>query len=167
MNKASHKLKKGSSLISAREAFRKGISIGKEYQDVFNVVAQINNVAYINHGESQSVSETFEALQKIQHPVTLIIGGLNGLENYSLLTGHINQRITNVIVFGIAKDQLAKKFEAYDVNLHVADSIQDGVAIAHLVAESMSVVLFSPASQPLEFKSLEHRIETFNKSVSI
>lgn len=153
-------------LVSQRENFFKGrLEKSHLYNQHFNVVGQINDVTYINDGNSQSVEHTFNSLQKIQHPVVLILGGLNGLEDYSQITGFINDRIDSIIIIGVAKEQLIKKFEAYDVELSLADDIDRAVFMAYRGASQNYVVLFSPASAPVEFTNVEERIEKFNKAV--
>lgn len=153
-------------LLNERNNFFKGrFEKSHFYNNQFNVIGQINEVTYINDGDSENIEHTFRSLQKIQHPVVLILGGLNSLEDYSMLTGFVNDRIDSIIFIGVGKEQLIKKFEAYDVELSTADDIEQAVFMAYRCASQNYVVLFSPASAAVEFANKEDRMEKFNKAV--
>lgn len=153
-------------LLDERNNFFKGrFEKSHLYNQQFNVVGQINEVTYINDGISESIEHTFNSLQKIQHPIVLILGGLNSLEDYSILTGFVNDRIDSIIFIGVGKDQLIKKFEAYDVELSTADDIEQAVFMAYRSAAENYVVLYSPASSPVEYKNVEERVERYTNAV--
>jgi UDP-N-acetylmuramoylalanine--D-glutamate ligase len=148
-------------LKQSRENFRSTGLIRNFYGGNLWVTAEVNELLFINDGFSQSVEETYNSIQKIEHPVSLIIGGLNGLQNYSLLNGGVNDKLVNIFTYGVGALPLLKKLEALNVNLHEAHSLKNAVNLSFAIADKQSVVLFSPASQPVEFKSIEERVELF------
>jgi UDP-N-acetylmuramoylalanine-D-glutamate ligase len=137
----------------------------EKYAQHFGVVAEINQVLYLNDGASSTVKHTSESLQLIEQQVVLIIGGLNSFENYSTIAAQINDKIDSIVVFGVGCEQLLKKFEAHDVELFCADNLNEAVFFAYRAARENYVVLFSPASLPVEFNNLEERTSQFENAV--
>ena len=135
----------------------------------FKVATVHDGVIFINDGDSASVAHTFESLESIIHPVTLIMGGLNGLADYSVLTGFMRDRVENLILFGVGKDQLGRKFEACDAHISLCDSVHEAVHTAYLITKKPALVLFSPASQAVEFNNNieERQTEFYNALKSL
>ncbi|MCC7051217.1 MAG: hypothetical protein IT239_05500 [Bacteroidia bacterium] len=165
-------------LIAASKKTEQGLTEGRRnffknranslshYNQLFDVAGQINNVIFVNNGQSVSVEETFEALQKIEHPVVLIIGGLNSLEDYSLINSFTSNKIDTIIVTGIGKELLAERFEMCDVELFTSDTLEEAVYLSYRSAADNYVVLYSPSTQAIDFNNnLNKRKEIFNQLV--
>jgi UDP-N-acetylmuramoylalanine-D-glutamate ligase len=124
-----------------------------KYNQDFTIVGELNNILFINCGNTTSVNQTVSCLQKIKHPVILIIGGLNSLDDYSPLTQLASENIDTIITIGIGKETLAKKFETYDVEVITANTTEEAVFLAYKSAKENYVVLFSPSAPEIEYNN--------------
>lgn len=131
------------------------------------VVAEKNNVKYINDSKSTNVHSAVHALQSIREKVVLLLGGKNKNLNFDKIFNECGDSIDTLIAFGEARKKILKcanrcGFE----NVKVCKNFSDAVKLACEIVKDNNVVLLSPACASFdEFNGYEERGVRFAKIV--
>lgn len=127
----------------------------------------MNGVLIINHSGSVDVDSTWYALESVEKPCVWIAGGVDKEEDFSVLKDLVSEKVKVIISFGQAAWKIIRQFENQGPILLVnANSIEEAVQHASVVARSGETILFSPGCASYDmFESFEQRGEAFKKAV--
>lgn len=127
----------------------------------------VNGVKYINDSKATNVNSVWFALDSLNVPVTLILGGRDKGNDYSELEFLIRDKVHTIIGIGESKNKVEKALANVAPNFAMADSMHDAVRMAKKVAKRGEVVLLSPACSSFDmFDDYEHRGRVFKEEVA-
>lgn len=132
------------------------------------LTAEINGVKWINDSKATNVDSVYTALQSIEKPSVLLIGGRDKKSDYRPLVDLINKNISKVCYFGEAADLIKNQISSLlkDVEEESYDSLKNCVHSLAKNTASGTTILLSPACTSFdEFKSYEDRGEKFREYV--
>lgn len=128
-------------------------------------VREVNGVLWINDSKATNVSSTAVALDAIDRPYVLLLGGRHKGEPYSSLADRMHGRCKAVIAFGEAGDQVARDLGG-KVKVVRATSFADVLGQARALTQPGDAVLLSPACSSYDmFKNYEDRGQQFRAAV--
>lgn len=129
-------------------------------------VGCINGVRYFNDSKSTTPAATKVAVEAVQGPVILILGGKAKIEDFSELAGvFASGKVKEVIIYGVSRF-VVSRFVPSDLPMHLVSSLSEAVEIAKTRAQEGDAVLLSPACTSWDqYKSFEERGEHFRKLV--
>jgi UDP-N-acetylmuramoylalanine--D-glutamate ligase len=128
------------------------------------VVADANDILWVNDSKATNVTSTAVALRSVDRPVVLLLGGRHKGEPYTALVQAAAGRIRRVIAFGEAEQQIANDlFDAVAVD-RVSGDFAAVVSHAARIAQPGDAVLLSPACASFDmFRDYEERGNTFRR----
>ena len=132
------------------------------------LAAEINGVKWINDSKATNVDSVYTALQSIEKPSILLIGGRDKKSDYKPLVDLINKNISKVCYFGEAADLIKNQISSLlkDVEEESYDSLKNCINSLAKNTASGTTVLLSPACTSFdEFKSYEDRGVKFKEYV--
>lgn len=132
------------------------------------LTAEINGIKWINDSKATNVDSVYTALQSIERPSVLLIGGRDKKSDYKPLADLINKNISKVCYFGEAADLIKRQISSFlkDVEEESYNSLKECVKTLAKNTKSGTTVLLSPACTSFdEFKSYEDRGVKFKEYV--
>lgn len=129
------------------------------------LVSIIDNVHWINDSKGTNIGATVAAIESVNRPIILILGGVHKGGSIAALKQVIETCVKTVIVYGRDKDIFIDALANVDVVS--VDSLKDTVQAAVMHAVSGDAVLFSPACASFDmFANYQARGEAFNHAVN-
>ncbi|MDD2961704.1 MAG: UDP-N-acetylmuramoyl-L-alanine--D-glutamate ligase [Muribaculaceae bacterium] len=131
-------------------------------------VATIDGVRYINDSKATNVNSCWYALESMNTPVVLILGGKDKGNDYTEIAQFVKDKVKAIVCMGKDNQKLLDFFDDDMVSM-IADthSIEDAVDIARKFADEGDTVLLSPCCASFDlFKSYEDRGEQFKEIVN-
>jgi UDP-N-acetylmuramoylalanine--D-glutamate ligase len=111
-------------------------------------VADRADVLWVNDSKATNVAATRSALESLDRPVVLLLGGKDKGEDFIELAAAIEGRVRTVLAYGAAGSRAAAELKRAEVTatIELVDGgLEDVVARATRVARAGDVVLLSPA----------------------
>ncbi|HXF94824.1 MAG TPA: UDP-N-acetylmuramoyl-L-alanine--D-glutamate ligase [Gemmatimonadales bacterium] len=128
-------------------------------------VREVNGVLWINDSKATNVASTLVAIEAMQRPFVLLLGGRHKGEPYTRLAPSLRDRCRLVVAFGEA-GPLIERDLAGAVPLERGATFEDVVARARRAARPGDTVLLSPACSSYDmFKNYEERGAAFRRLV--
>lgn len=126
-------------------------------------VAEVNGVRWINDSKATNIASTVVAIEAMDRPFVLLLGGRHKGEPYTRLAPLLRERCRLVVAYGEA-GPLVEQDLAGQVQLERGDDFADVVARARRAARSGDAVLLSPACSSYDmFANYEERGATFRR----
>ena len=132
------------------------------------LICSKNGVNYYNDSKATNVASTLSALDSMNRPTILILGGSEKGESYENLFEKIKEKcVKHVILTGASKFNMLDCAGRCDYsNLTVTPDLEYAVKIASSIAEDGDNVLLSPACASFDcFKNYEERGDKFSQLV--
>jgi len=129
-------------------------------------VATIKGVEYVNDSKATNMNSTWFALESMQKPVVLILGGVDKGNDYSLIEDLVKEKVKGIVCLGVNNERIHAAFD--NIVSHIADvtSAQEAVDLAYSWTQKGDVVLLSPACASFDlFKNYEDRGNQFKDAV--
>jgi UDP-N-acetylmuramoylalanine--D-glutamate ligase len=120
----------------ALEAFR-----GLEHR--LELVRERNGVRWVNDSKGTNAGAVIKSLESFPGNVVLLAGGIEKGGDYGVLRAPVEKRVKHLILFGEARDMLARTL-AGAAPIAIVDTLAAAVAAADAQATSGDVVLLSP-----------------------
>ncbi|MFW6335211.1 MAG: UDP-N-acetylmuramoyl-L-alanine--D-glutamate ligase, partial [Desulfosalsimonas sp.] len=128
-------------------------------------VACINGVDYYDDSKGTNVDAVIRAVEAVQPPVILILGGRDKGGGYKDLTEVIQRRVKAMVLMGEAADSIDRELGGI-VETRRAVSMKEAVARAAELASAGGTVLFSPACASFDmYENYARRGEDFQRAV--
>ena len=129
-------------------------------------VASINGIEFINDSKATNVNSTWYALESMQKPTVLILGGQDKGNNYDELIDLVKEKVKAIVCLGVDNKKIIKTFKNHVENIMEAGSAVEAVAMSYKLATKGDVVLLSPACASFDlFKNYEDRGAQFKAAV--
>lgn len=144
------------------EALRTALATFPGVEHRLQKVGIHNGVTYINDSKATNVDACYCALDSMETPVVLIIGGKDKGNDYSQLTEIVKEKCRALVFLGADNSKLHNFFGNFGITILDTHSMKDCVRACHSVAQPGDTVLLSPCCASFDlFKNMEDRGEQF------
>lgn len=156
----------GRTMDIRKEKIRESLASFKSLEHRMEYVATVRGVDFINDSKATNVNSVWFALESMERPVVLIMGGVDKGNDYSAIRDLVREKVKAIICLGVDNrpihEGLSKDMEVM-VN---TDNMKDAVAAAFQMSSKGDVVLLSPACASFDlFKNYEERGRQFKEAV--
>lgn len=148
------------------EAIRKALGDFEGVEHRLKYVATVRGVQFVNDSKATNVNSCWYALQSMQTPVVLILGGKDKGNDYSEIEDLVKRKVHAIVCLGVDNTKLHAFFDSKVPQIADASSMQEAVEKAYSLARKGDTVLLSPCCASFDlFKSYEDRGEQFKECV--
>lgn len=130
-------------------------------------VADIDGVHWVNDSKATNVNSCWYALEAMNSPIVLILGGKDKGNDYSEILPLVREKVKAIVAMGKDNSKIVSYFTANaDVTVRDTGSLADAVAACRELAVSGDTVLLSPCCASFDlFESYEDRGRQFKEAV--
>ncbi len=156
-----------SSILDIRnEKIREAVASFDGLEHRMEKVATIRGVEYINDSKATNINSTWFALENMEKPVVLMLGGVDKGNDYSLIEELVEEKVKALIFLGVDNTKLHGAFDQSGKEIVDATSMKEAVEAAYRLSEKGDVVLLSPACASFDlFQNYEDRGKQFKNAV--
>lgn len=149
-----------------KESVKESLSDFKNIEHRLEFVANIHGIEFINDSRATNVNAAWFALESMHRPVIWIAGGMNRVNDYSLLFDPVKQKVKAIIFLGNDTREVARSFEGFVNQIFHTSYMDEAVDIAYSMGKKGDIVLLSPACPSFDlFENYEERGELFRNAV--
>ncbi len=149
-----------------KEKIREALQTFESLEHRMETVATIKNVQFINDSKATNINSTWFALESMEKPVILILGGVDKGNDYSLLKELVKEKVKAIVCMGTENRKIHEAFGDIVSLIVNTENAKDAVQSAFHFANKGDVVLLSPACASFDlFKNYEDRGNQFKKAV--
>ncbi len=149
-----------------KEKIREAIKNFHSLEHRMEFVAMVRGVEFINDSKATNVNSTWYALESMNKPTILILGGTDKGNDYSLIAELVKEKVKAIICMGVDNKKIIEAFKDIVPVIVEADGAKKAVNAAFRAAAKDDVVLLSPACASFDlFKNYEDRGTQFKESV--
>ena len=149
-----------------KEKIREAVSNFHNLEHRMEFVATVRGVDFINDSKATNVNSTWYALESMQKPTVLILGGVDKGNDYELLADLVKEKVKAIVCMGTDNKKIIDFFKDKVATIIEADSAKKAVNASFKLAEKGDVVIMSPACASFDlFKNYEDRGRQFKESV--
>ncbi len=129
-------------------------------------VAMVDGVRYINDSKATNVNSTWYALESMNTPTVLILGGKDKGNDYSEIETFVREKVKAIVCMGKDNQKLLDFFTGKVEKIADTHSIEEAINTCRTFATEGDTVLLSPCCASFDlFKSYEDRGEQFKSIV--
>ncbi|MEA4810914.1 UDP-N-acetylmuramoyl-L-alanine--D-glutamate ligase [Macellibacteroides fermentans] len=129
-------------------------------------VARVRGVDYINDSKATNVNSCWYALQSMNTPVVLILGGTDKGNDYTEIEELVKNKVHSLIFLGVDNTKLHAFFDGKVPVIEDAHSMEEAISKAYKLASKGDTVLLSPCCASFDlFKNYEDRGNQFKACV--
>jgi UDP-N-acetylmuramoylalanine--D-glutamate ligase len=149
-----------------KEKIREAIQSFEALEHRMEYVLTVRGVAFINDSKATNVNSTWYALESMDKPTILILGGVDKGNDYSLIRDLVREKVKAIVCLGTDNRKIHEAFQ-HDVPLMVnTASAEEAAKAAFHFATKGDTVLLSPACASFDlFKNYEDRGKQFKEAV--
>ncbi|WP_315820871.1 UDP-N-acetylmuramoyl-L-alanine--D-glutamate ligase [Paraflavitalea speifideaquila] len=156
----------GSTIGIRKEKIRDAVQTFESLEHRMEPVSTVRGVTFINDSKATNVNSTWYALESMEKPTILILGGVDKGNDYSLLSELVKEKVKAIVCMGLDNRKIHEAFQ-HEVSVMVnTSSAREAVQAAFHLANKGDIVLLSPACASFDlFKNYEDRGEQFKQAV--
>lgn len=129
-------------------------------------VARVRGVDYINDSKATNVNSCWYALQSMNTPVVLILGGTDKGNDYTEIEELVINKVHSLIFLGVDNTKLHAFFDGKVPVIEDVQSMEEAISKAYKLANKGDTVLLSPCCASFDlFKNYEDRGNQFKACV--
>ncbi len=129
-------------------------------------VAEKLGVLYINDSKATNVDACNVAIQAMDRPTILIMGGLDKGNDYSTIFSVVKEKCVGLVFLGVDNKKLHDTFDKLNIPVKETHNMKDCVEACSNMAKEGDVVLLSPCCASFDlFRNMEDRGEQFKMFV--
>jgi UDP-N-acetylmuramoylalanine--D-glutamate ligase len=149
-----------------KDKIREAVQSFESLEHRMEYVSTVRGVEFINDSKATNVNSTWFALESMQKPVVLILGGVDKGNDYSLMRSLVKEKVKAIVCMGVDNRKIHEAFQN-DVSVIVNTvSAREAVKSSFHLADKGDVVLLSPACASFDlFKNYEDRGKQFKEAV--
>ena len=149
----------------ASRSMRNSIRSFSGLEHRLETVLTLHGVRFINDSKATTVDATIKALQSVDRPTILILGGRDKGANFRLLRRPVRQSVKEIVLLGEAKAKIAAALRGLVPVIEVT-SLREAVRVSYAAASRGEIVLLAPACTSFDmFKNFEARGRAFKGEV--
>ncbi len=150
-----------------KENIRKALASFEAVEHRLEFVRTLNGVRYINDSKATNVNSTWYALESMNEPVVLVLGGKDKGNDYSEIEQLVKDKVVAIVCLGVDNTKLHAFFDDKVAVVEDARSMKECVDKCHALARDGQTVLLSPCCASFDlFKSYEDRGAQFKDCVN-
>ncbi|MBM3445844.1 MAG: UDP-N-acetylmuramoyl-L-alanine--D-glutamate ligase [Bacteroidetes bacterium] len=156
----------GSVIGIRKEKIRDAVASFESLEHRMEMVATVRGIDFINDSKATNVNSTWFALESMEKPVTLILGGVDKGNDYELIKDMVAEKVKAIVCMGVDNSKIHAVFDGVVGKIIDTATAEDAVKRAYEVSQKGDVVLLSPACASFDlFKNYEDRGQQFKKAV--
>ena len=149
-----------------KETIRESLSDFHNIDHRLELVGNVHGIEFINDSKATNVNSTWYALESMDKPVILILGGVDKGNDYSMLNDLVKEKVKAIICLGADNKKIIKAFGGMVETILEANSAKEAVAQAYKLGRKGDTVLLSPACASFDlFEDYEDRGTQFKQAV--
>lgn len=149
-----------------KEVIRKSLGDFPGVEHRLEKVTKVRGVQYVNDSKATNVDACWYALESMNTPVVLIIGGKDKGNDYNQIKELVQKKCRALVFLGADNSKLHSFFDGMGITISDTDNMADCVAECYRLAEPGDTVLLSPCCASFDlFKNMEDRGEQFKARV--
>lgn len=149
-----------------KERIREAVTDFQSLEHRMEYVATIRGVEFINDSKATNVNSTWYALESMEKPVVLILGGLDKGNDYSLIEDLVKEKVKAIVCLAVDNSKIHKAFDGIVSPIVDTASAAEAVQQSFHLASKGDVVLLSPACASFDlFSNYEDRGSQFKNAV--
>ncbi len=149
-----------------KDSVREALQTFESLEHRMEPVATIRGVEFVNDSKGTNVNSTWFALESMEKPTILILGGVDKGNNYTILKELAKEKVKAIVCMGIDNTKIHEAFGNIVSLIVNTGSAPEAVQAAFHFASKGDVVLLSPACASFDlFKNYEDRGTQFKKAV--
>ena len=149
-----------------KENIRESLQTFQSLEHRMELVATIKGVQFINDSKATNVNSTWFALESMEKPTILILGGVDKGNDYSLLNEMVKEKVKAIVCMGTDNRKIHEAFGNIVSLIVNASTAVEAVQAAFHFADKGDIVLLSPACASFDlFKNYEDRGKQFKAAV--
>ena len=146
----------------ARKGIAKALQTFRSLPHRLELVGEFRGVQWINDSKATNVSSTAVAIDGMERPTVLLLGGRHKGEAYTGLAEPIRRKVKRVIAYGEAASIIARDLRPVVDVLRLGSDFKEVIQAARSASKSGDAVLLSPACSSYDmFSNYEERGERF------
>jgi UDP-N-acetylmuramoylalanine--D-glutamate ligase len=149
-----------------KDKIRDAIQSFESLEHRMEPVLPVRGVEFINDSKATNVNSTWYALESMDKPTILILGGVDKGNDYSLIRELVREKVKAIVCLGTDNRKIQEAFQN-DVPIIISTaSAKEAVHTSFRLANKGDVVLLSPACASFDlFKNYEDRGQQFKQAV--
>ncbi len=149
-----------------KEKIRDAVKNFHSLEHRMEFVAMVRGVEFINDSKATNVNSTWYALESMNKPTVLILGGVDKGNDYTLIEELVKEKVKAIVCMGTDNSKIIEAFKDIVPTIIETDSAKKAVNAAFKAAGKDEVVLLSPACASFDlFKNYEDRGTQFKEAV--
>ena len=149
-----------------KEKIREAVQTFKSLEHRMEYVTTVRGVEFINDSKATNVNSTWFALESMEKPAILIMGGVDKGNDYTLIKDLVKDKVKAIICLGVDNRKIHEAFGNVVSPIVNTGSAAEAVHAAFHFANKGDVVLLSPACASFDlFKNYEDRGDQFKQAV--
>ena len=149
-----------------KEKIREAVKNFHSLEHRMEFVAMVRGVEFINDSKATNVNSTWFALESMNKPTILVLGGTDKGNDYSLIADLVKEKVKAIVCMGVDNKKIIEAFKDVVPVIVETDSAKKAVNASFKLATKGDVVLLSPACASFDlFKNYEDRGTQFKNAV--
>lgn len=139
-------------------AIRKGLGDFQGIEHRLETVATIDGITYVNDSKATNVDACYYALDSMDTPVVLILGGKDKGNDYTAIRALVKQKCRALVFLGADNTKLRDFFAPLGLPVADTHSMADCVEACRRLARTGDTILLSPCCASFDlFRNMEDR----------
>lgn len=148
-----------------KNKIREAVQTFQSLEHRMESVVTIRGVEFINDSKATNVNSTWYALESMNKPTILILGGIDKGNDYGLIMDLVKEKVKAIVCLGLDNEKIKEAFGDV-VKVVSTSSADEAVQVAFHMATVGDAVLLSPACASFDlFKNYEDRGKQFKEAV--
>jgi UDP-N-acetylmuramoylalanine--D-glutamate ligase len=149
-----------------KDKIREAVKDFKSLEHRMEYVATVRGVEFINDSKATNINSTWYALESMDRPTVLILGGVDKGNDYALLEDLVADKVKAIVCMGLDNSKIIAAFKDKVPAIVETSIAEEAVKIAFKLASKGDTVLLSPACASFDlFKNYEERGQKFKDAV--
>jgi len=149
-----------------KSKIREAVKTFQSLEHRLEFVASVRGVDFYNDSKATNVNSTWFALESLNKPIILILGGVDKGNDYTLIDDLVKEKVKAIVCMGKDNKKIHAAFENTVKTIVDTQSAKEAVTTAFGLAAKGNTVLLSPACSSFDlFKNYEDRGIQFKEAV--
>ena len=149
-----------------KEKIREAVNNFQSLEHRMEFVAMVRGVEFVNDSKATNVNSTWYALESMNKPVVLVLGGVDKGNDYQLIAELVKEKVKAIVCMGTDNKKIIQAFKNIIPVIVETESAKKAVNASFKLATKGDVVLLSPACASFDlFKNYEDRGTQFKNAV--
>ena len=149
-----------------KEKIREAVKDFQSLEHRMEFIATVRGVEFINDSKATNVNSTWYALESMNKPTVLVLGGTDKGNDYTLIADLVKEKVKAIVCLGVDNKKIIAAFKDIVPTIVETNTAKQCVNACFKLAIKGDVVLMSPACASFDlFKNYEDRGKQFKEAV--